>query len=78
MLTPSLMVVRYSLRCQQICICNLRLVASTSTTTLLVACTPNGAICYISPVYVGSISDVELTRTCGILDTLADKHINYD
>ena len=24
-------------------------------------------------MYVGSISDVELTRTCGILDTLADK-----
>ena len=24
-------------------------------------------------MYVGSISDVKLTRTCGILDTLADK-----
>ena len=44
-----------------------------NTAKFLVACTPNGAICYISPVSVGSISDVELTRTCGILDTLADK-----
>lgn len=44
-----------------------------NTAKFLVACTPNGAICYISPVYVGSISDVELTRTCGILDTLVDK-----
>ena len=34
-----------------------------NTAKFLVACTPNGAICYISPVYVGSISDVELTHT---------------
>lgn len=34
----------------------------------LVACTPNGAIFFISPVYVGAISDVELTRLCGFLD----------
>ena len=39
----------------------------------LVACTPNGAICFISPVYVGSISDVELTCTCGFLTALEDK-----
>ena len=38
-----------------------------NTAKFLVACTPNGAICYISPVYVGSISDVELTRICGFL-----------
>ena len=44
-----------------------------NTAKFLVACTPNGAICYISPVYVGSISDVELVRTCGFLDTLTDK-----
>ena len=44
-----------------------------NTAKFLVACTPNEAICYISPVYVGSISDVELTRTCGFLDTLTDK-----
>ena len=32
-----------------------------------------GAICYISPLYVGSISDVVLTRTSGFLDKLQDK-----
>ena len=44
-----------------------------NTVKFLVACTPNGAICFISPVYVGSISDVELTRVCGFLDVLKDK-----
>ena len=36
----------------------------------LVACTPN---CFISPAYVGSISDVELTRVSGLLTALKDK-----
>ena len=36
----------------------------------LVACTPNGAVCFIPPAYVGSISDVELTR---LLTALKDK-----
>ena len=31
------------------------------------------AICFVSPVYVGSISDVELTRVCGFLTALKDK-----
>ena len=44
-----------------------------NTVKFLVACTPNGAICFVSPVYVGSISDVELTRECGFLDALKDK-----
>ena len=44
-----------------------------NTVKFLVACTPNGAICYISPVYVGSISDVELTRVSGLLTALKDK-----
>ena len=44
-----------------------------NTVKFLVACTPNGAICYISPVFVGSISDVELTRVGGFLTTLQDK-----
>ena len=44
-----------------------------NTVKFLVACTPNGAICYVSPVYVGSISDIELTRTSGFLTTLEDK-----
>ena len=39
----------------------------------MVACTPNGAICYISPVFVGSISDVELMCVGGFLTTLQDK-----
>ena len=39
----------------------------------LVACTPNGAISFVSPVFVGSISDVELTRESGFLTTLQDK-----
>ena len=37
------------------------------------ACTPNGAISFLSPLYTGSISDVELTRVSGFLDHLEDK-----
>ena len=44
-----------------------------NTSKFLVACTPNGAILYISPVFVGSISDVELTRESGFLKTIDDK-----
>lgn len=44
-----------------------------NTAKFLVACTPNGAISYTSPVYVGSISDVQLTRCSGFLETLKDK-----
>ena len=44
-----------------------------NTIKFLVACTPNGAICFISPVYVGSISDVELTSVSGLLTALEDK-----
>ena len=33
-----------------------------NTAKLLIACTPNGAISYISSLYVGSISYVELTH----------------
>ena len=44
-----------------------------NTGKFLVACTPNGAISYISPLYVGSISDVELTRVSGFLTKLEDK-----
>ncbi len=36
-----------------------------NTAKFLVACTPNGSISYVSPLYVGSISDVELTRVSG-------------
>ena len=44
-----------------------------NTGKFLVACTPNGAISYISPLYVGSISDVELTQVSGFLTKLEDK-----
>uniref|UniRef100_A0A1X7VVM3 DDE Tnp4 domain-containing protein n=1 Tax=Amphimedon queenslandica TaxID=400682 RepID=A0A1X7VVM3_AMPQE len=44
-----------------------------STVKFLVACTPNRAICFVSPAYVGSISDVELTRINGLFDALRDK-----
>ena len=41
-----------------------------NTFKCLVACTPNGVIFFVSPLYVGSISDVELTECCGLLDIL--------
>ena len=44
-----------------------------NTVKFLVACTPNGAIFFISPVYVGSISDVELTRLSGFLEVVRGK-----
>ena len=46
---------------------------SINTAKFLVACTPNGAVSYISPLYVGSISNVELTRVSGFLQTLEGK-----
>ena len=44
-----------------------------NTFKFLIACTPNSAIYFVSPLYVGSISDVELTRCSGLLDELKDK-----
>ena len=44
-----------------------------NTAKFLVACTPNGVISYISPLYVGSISDVQLTCVSGFLKTLEGK-----
>ena len=44
-----------------------------NTAKFLVACTPNGAISFISPVYVGSITDVQLTSSSGFLEILKDK-----
>ena len=40
---------------------------------ILVACTPNGAISFISSMFVGSITDVQLTSSFGFLETLKDK-----
>ena len=44
-----------------------------NTVKFLVACTTNGAISYISPVYVESLPDAELTCECGFLSALKDK-----
>jgi len=44
-----------------------------NTAKALIGCTPNGAVSFVSKLYVGSISDVELTRVCGYLDTLNGK-----
>jgi len=44
-----------------------------NTVKFLVACTPNSAISFISPVLVGSIRDVQLTSSFGFLETLKDK-----
>ena len=42
----------------------------------LLACSPNGAVMYISPLYVGSISDVELTKVCGFVDALKEQNVS--
>ena len=47
--------------------------AATKVTILLVGCTPNGVISFVSPLYVGSISDVELTCTYGLLEKIEGK-----
>jgi len=39
----------------------------------LVACTPNGATSFISPVFVGPITDYQLTSSSGFLEILKDK-----
>ena len=44
-----------------------------NTAKFLVGCTPNGAVCFVSPLYVGSISDVELTRVSGFVEKLQGK-----
>ena len=44
-----------------------------NTAKFLVGCTPNGAISFISPLYAGSISDVELTRVSGLIEKLEGK-----
>ena len=46
---------------------------SHNTGKILIGCTPNGVISFISPMYVGSISDVELTRVCGFLEKIEGK-----
>ena len=45
-----------------------------NTFKFLIACTPNGAICFVSPLFVGSISDVELTRISGFIQQLEGRN----
>ena len=44
-----------------------------NTAKFLIGCTPNGCISFISQLYVGSISDVELTRVSGFLTSIQGK-----
>ena len=44
-----------------------------TTLKLLVECTPNGAISFVSEQYMGLISDVQLTSVSGLLDKLKGK-----
>ena len=44
-----------------------------NTTKVLIACIPNGAVSFVSDLYVGAISDIELTRTCGLIHKLDGK-----
>ena len=44
-----------------------------NTGEVLIGCTPNGAVSYVSQLHVGSIPDVELTRVSGYLATLDGK-----
>ena len=76
-LLPLLIVARCSLRLDQICTCNHLATWSRykhhSTVKFLVACNPNGTICFISPGFVGLISDVKLTKLNRFLEILEDK-----
>lgn len=44
-----------------------------NTMKFLVGCTPNGAVSFVSQLYAGSISDVQLTSTSGLLEKLKGK-----
>ena len=44
-----------------------------NTAKVLIGCTPNGAISFVSSAFVGSISDIELTETSGLLNRLRGK-----
>ena len=49
-----------------------------NTAKFLIGCTPNGCVSFISPLYVGSISEVELTCVSEPLNCIEDKPgINY-
>ena len=39
-----------------------------NTAKFLIGCTPNGAVSFVSQLYVGSVSDVKLTVESGLID----------
>ena len=41
-----------------------------NTGKVLIGCTPNGCISFVSDMYMGSISDVQLTEVSGLLSKL--------
>ena len=41
-----------------------------TTVKCLVGIAPHGALTFISPLYSGSMSDVEITKTCGLLEII--------
>ena len=45
-----------------------------TTVKLLIACTPLGAVSFLSPLYGGRISDVNLVRECGFLSPSLHSH----
>ena len=49
---------------------------SHSTAKFLLGCTPNGAVMYILPLYIGSISNIQLTRVSGFIDALWDQNVS--
>ena len=52
---------------------NLELYKHHNTVKFLIGCTPNGCISFILPLYVGSVSDLELIRVSGLLTYLENK-----
>ena len=44
-----------------------------NTAKVLLGCTPNGVISFVSSLYVGGISEVELTKVSGFLDIVSGK-----
>ena len=44
-----------------------------NTFKFLVGCTPNGAISFVSALYMGSISDIELICVSGVVEKLKGK-----
>ena len=44
-----------------------------NTGKVLIGCTPNGAVSFVSDLYVGAISDAELTRVSGLIQKLDGK-----